>query len=106
MQVFSKEASKAVQEDAQTLKNKTAEVVEHFPETVCTEQVLEMSEPNLNKTQHSQAAALPSAVASNLPRVSESGAALEHVGESLTQLGKSLFVGTQALFEQVWNYES
>ena len=34
LQVFGKEASKAVQEDAQTLKNKTAEVVEHLPETV------------------------------------------------------------------------
>lgn len=56
-----------------------------------------------------QASNLPAVVASKLPRVSESGAAvgeamehaLENVGESLTQFGKSLFVGTQVLLEQV-----
>ena len=43
---------------------------------------------------------------SNLPRVSDSGAAVEHalenVGESLAALGKTLFAGTKGIFEQVW----
>ena len=44
-------------------------------------------------------------MASSLPRVSDSGAAVEHalenVGESLTMLGKSLLAGTKGIFEQV-----
>ena len=52
-----------------------------------------------------QASALPSAVAANLPRVSESGAAMEHalenVGDTLAQLGQSFFAGTKGLIDQV-----
>jgi len=113
LQVFSKEASKAVQEDAQTLKNKTAEVVELLPEKVNAEKgrTRHLSIwTHLSPTMHvHQASNFPLAVASKLPRVSESGAAMggavehaiENVGESLTQFGKSIFAGTQVLFEQV-----
>ncbi len=34
-------------------------------------------------------------------RISSSGAALENVGESLSLIGKSLFVATKGLVEQV-----
>ena len=65
-----------------------------------------MPRANLSsENSYDKAAALPSSVVSNLPRVSDSGAAVEHalenVGESLTALGKTLFAGTKGIFEQV-----
>ena len=113
LQVFGKEASKAVQEDAQTLKNKTAEVVEHLPETVripdrrCLHGKTRPvpGSDTVYSPCAMQASALPSAVAANLPRVSESGAAmeqaLENVGDTLAQLGQSFFAGTKGLIDQV-----
>lgn len=118
LQVFGKEASKAVQEDAQTLKNKTTEVVEHLPETVripyrhCLNESCGSYDHCMAVSAQCaslctmQASALPAAVVASLPRVSESGAAMEHalenVGDTLVQLGQSFFAGTKGLLDQVY----